>query len=138
MSSNVNKDKIARKIFNDSPIDEGLVRCISSMEVCDTMTVKGNKKPQKLEVTRRSTKCKYYYLYMIDKDFGWMYLKIQTWFPFNVQIYINGREYICKQLDKESIHYERYNNSLIDIENIERVQEISDHLQNIDLPTNYA
>lgn len=46
---------------------------------------------------------------MIDKDFGWMYLKIQTWFPFNVQIY------------------------LIDIENIERAQEISDHLQNMDL-----
>lgn len=70
---------------------------------------------------------------MIDKDFGWMYLKIQTWFPFNVQIYLNDREYICKQLDKEGIKYERYNNSLIDIENIERAQEISNHLQNMDL-----
>lgn len=133
MSSKVSKDEIARKIFNDNPIEEGLVCCISAMEVCDTMTVKGNKKTEKLEVTRRSTKCKYYYLYMIDKDFGWMYLKIQTWFPFNVQIYLNGREYICKQLDKEGIKYERYNNSLIDIENIERAQEISDHLQNMNL-----
>lgn len=132
-SSKVNKDEIARKHFNDFPVKEGLVCCISSMEVCDTMTVKGNKKTEKLEVTRRSTKCKYYYLYMIDKDFGWMYLKIQTWFPFNVQIYLNGREYICKQLDKEGIHYERYNNSLVDIDNIERAQEISDHLQNMNL-----
>lgn len=133
MSSKVNKDEIARRLFNEYPIDEGLVCSISSMEVCDTMTVKGNKKSQKLEVTRRSTKCKYYYLYMIDKDFGWMYLKIQTWFPFNVQIYLNGREYICKQLDKEGIHYERYNNSLIEIDNIERAQEISDYLHNMNL-----
>lgn len=133
ISSKVSKDEIARKLFNESPVDEGLVCCISSMEVCDTMTVKGNKKTEKLEVTRRSTKCKYYYLYMIDKDFGWMYLKIQTWFPFNVQIYLNGRKYICKQLDKEKIKYERFNNSLIDIKNIERAQVISDHLQNMDL-----
>lgn len=133
MSSKISKDEVARKLFNESPVEEGLVCCISAMEVCDTMTVKGNKKTEKLEVTRRPTKCKYYYLYMMDKDFGWMYIKIQTWFPFNVQIYLNGREYICKQLDKEEIKYERYNNSLIDIENIERAQEISDHLQNMDL-----
>ena len=129
MSSKISKDEVARNLFNESPVEEGLVCCISTMEVCDTMTVKGNKKTEKLEITRRPTKCKYYYLYMIDEDFGWMYLKIQTWFPFNVQIYLNGREYICKQLDKEGIKYERYNNSLIDIENIESAQEISDHLQ---------
>lgn len=131
--SRVNKDEIARKLYEENPVNKGLVCCISSMEVCDTMTVKGNKKTEKLEITRRSTKCKYYYLYMIDEEFGWMYLKIQTWFPFNVQIYLNGREYICKQLDKEGIHYERYNNSLVDIENIERAQEISDHLQNMNI-----
>ena len=70
---------------------------------------------------------------MIDEEFGWMYLKIQTWFPFNVQIYLNGREYICTQLKKEGINYERYNNSLVDIDNIERAQEISDYLYNMNI-----
>lgn len=133
MSSKISKDELARHLYNESPVDSGPICSISAMEVCDTMTVKGNKKTEKLEVSRHSTKCKYYYLYMIDDDFGWMYLKIQTWFPFNVQIYFNVREYICKQLDKENIHYQRYNNSLTHIYNIERVQEISDHLQNINL-----
>ncbi len=89
-SSKVNKDEIARNLYKEFPIDKGLVCAISTMEVCDTMTVKGNKKTKQLEITRRPTKCKYYYLYMIDEEFGWMYFKIQTWFPFNVQIYING------------------------------------------------
>ena len=60
MSSKISKDEVARKLFNESPVEEGLVCCISAMEVCDTMTVKGNKKTKKLEVTRRPTKCKYY------------------------------------------------------------------------------
>lgn len=47
MSSKISKDEVARKLFNESPVDEGLVCCISSMEVCDTMTVKGNKKSSK-------------------------------------------------------------------------------------------
>ena len=132
-SPKVNKDEIARSLLQDNPVDKGLVCAISTMELCDTMTVKGNKETKKLEVTRRPTKCKYYYLYIIDDDFGWMYLKIQTWFPFNVQIYINGREYICTQLDKEGINYERYNNSLVDIDNIERAQEISDYLYNMNI-----
>lgn len=69
---------------------------------------------------------------MIDEDFGWMYFKIQTWFQFNVQLYINGIEYISNQLDKEYIKYKRYNNSLVNIDNIEMVQEISDYFQNMD------
>ena len=54
------------------------------------MTVKPNHETQNLEVTSRPTKCKHYYFYYNDDEFGLMYLKIQTWFPYNVQIYING------------------------------------------------
>ncbi len=39
MSSKINKDEIARKLFNSSPVEEGLVCCISAMEVCDTTTL---------------------------------------------------------------------------------------------------
>ena len=64
------------------------------------MTVAPNRETQKLEVTSRPTKCKHYYFYYNDEEFGWMFLKIQTWFPYNVQIYINGREYLSKIFDK--------------------------------------
>ena len=54
-----------------------------------------------------------------------MHVKIQTWFPFQIQIYINGREYLAKQLDKVGIKYERYDNCFTDIDDIEKVQEIA-------------
>jgi hypothetical protein len=50
------------------------------------------------------------YHYMIDPDFGWMYARIQTWFPFSVQIYLNGREWPARQMDKAGLGYVRQDN----------------------------
>lgn len=43
----------------------------------------------------------HYYFYYNDEEFGWMFLKIQTWFPYNIQIYLNGQEYLSRLLSKE-------------------------------------
>ena len=94
----INKDELAKAIFEKSPSKEGLISAFSTVEVCKTMTVKPNRSTKKLEVTPHYTKCKHYYLYFNDYEFGWMFLKIQTWFPYNAQIYINGREYLSKIL----------------------------------------
>ncbi len=88
-----------------------MISAFSVTELCRTMTVKPNHQSQKLEIVSKNTKCKHYYLYYNDREFGWMFLKIQTWFPYNVQIYFNGREYLSKLLDKNNIKYEMYNNS---------------------------
>jgi hypothetical protein len=55
-----------------------------------------------------------------------MHVKLQTWFPFTIQVYVNGREYISKQLDKAGIEYKRYDNCFIQIDNTEIAQNISD------------
>lgn len=57
-----------------------------------------------------------------------MFLKIQTWFPYNVQIYLNGREYLSRRLKAEDISYSMYNNSFSYIEDFERAQELADRI----------
>lgn len=94
------------------------------------MTVKPNHETEKLEVTSRPTKCKHYYFYYNDEEFGWMYLKIQTWFPYNVQIYINGREYLSKLFHKNAIKYEMYNNSFLYISDFDKAQELANGILN--------
>lgn len=89
-SGKLDKNEIARTDFEKSNNKIGLISAFSTVELCNTMTVKPNHVSQKLEVTSRPTKCKYYYFYFNDIEFGWMFLKIQTWFPYNVQIYIKG------------------------------------------------
>jgi len=37
---------------------------------------------------------------------------LQSWFPFDIQIYVNGREWLARQLDQRGIRYDRYDNKL--------------------------
>jgi len=129
-SGKINKDEFVQSIFDRKENKEDLITVLSTVEVCNTMTVKPNHKTKKLGVTSHPTKCKHYYFYYNDSEFGWMYLKIQTWFPYNVQIYINGREYLSKIFDKVNIKYEMYNNSFSYIEDFDKAQELADQILN--------
>ena len=112
------KGTIARQLLEENPIQEGLVCILSDIEVCSTMNVIKNGKTKKLELKWGARKCKYYYLYYLDNDFGWMHIKIQSWFPFMVQVL------------KENIKFEMYNNSFSYIEDIEKAQELADKMIN--------
>lgn len=127
-SGKISKDDLAREDFEKSNNKIGLISAFSVVEICNTMTVAPNRATQKLEVTSRPTKCKHYYFYYNDEEFGWMFLKIQTWFPYNVQIYINGREYLSKIFDKNDIKYEMYNNSFSYIDDFEKAQKLADSI----------
>ena len=129
-SGKIDKNEIVMCELDKNPTKTGLISVLSAVEICNTMTVKPNHESQKLEVTSRPTKCKHYYFYYNDEEFGLMYLKIQTWFPYNVQIYINGREYLSKLLDKNNIKYEMYNNSFSYIEDFSKAQELADDILN--------
>lgn len=99
---------------------------LSVLEPCSTFTVRGNRKQQKLEVVRRRSKCLHFYFYFIDPEFGFMHVRLQSWFPFGIQVYINGREWLARQLDQRKIDYERYQNSFTSITNLSVAQELCD------------
>ena len=126
--NDIDKGELARKILQENPIQDGLIGIFSNFEVFSTKKKKKNGKNKKLELKWCPRKCKYYYLYYFDKDFGFMHIKIQSWFPFMVQIYINGHEWLKQQLIKENISFEMYNNSFSYIENIPKAQEIADKI----------
>ena len=68
---------------------------------------------------RRERKCLHHYLYLIDPEFGFMHIRIQGWIPYDVQVYINGREWLARQLDKAGIGYLRHENSLLRVDDLE-------------------
>src|SRR5262245_15973518 len=41
-----------------------------------------------------------------------MYIRLQTWFPFEVQIGLNGREWLAQQLDRKGLKYQRSDNDV--------------------------
>lgn len=125
-----NKDILARNVFQQNPDKTGLIAAFSTVEPCRTMTVISNHNSKKLETASRSTKCKHYYLYFNDIEFGWMFIKIQTWFPYNVQIYMNGREYLSRLYLKNNLSFQMYHNSFSYLEDFNRAQSIADGILN--------
>ncbi len=97
-------------ILKDDPVEEGLVCILSVVEYCQTLQPIKNR-DGRLELRSVDRKCKYYYLYYLDKHFGFMHVKLQTWFPFLIQVYINGREMMKHVFDENGITYKMYDNS---------------------------
>jgi hypothetical protein len=51
---------------------------------------------------------------------------VQTWFPFRIQVYVNGHEWLARRLDRSRIPYLKYDNAFLRIANFRRAQSISD------------
>jgi len=65
---------------------------------------------------------------------GWLHARIQTWFPFHIQIALNGREWLSRSLQEEKIAYVQHANCFLWIEDFRRAQELMDE----QLKTNWA
>ena len=124
-NSKSKKEDIAKAQMNPEHPIEGLICVLKTLEACKTAKVYGSNEG-KLVVKTSSTKCLHYYLYYQDKDFGFMFVKIQTWFPFNVQVYINGRELMKSVFQNNGISYQCYDNSFTDISDLAKAQELAD------------
>src|SRR5204863_9167085 len=59
-------------------------------------------------------------------EFGFMNARIQTWFPFSIQICLNGREWLARQMDQAGIGYRRHDNCFSRIDDYGRAQQLMD------------
>ncbi|HSA60738.1 MAG TPA: hypothetical protein VLE03_00740 [Nitrospiraceae bacterium] len=116
-SSSVDKDELARNVATERKISSGLVCAISSLEPSPTFEHRGT------HIIRRERPCHVLYHYQIDPEVGWMYGRIQTWFPFNIQMGLNGREWLAQRMKKEGLPYRQQGNCFVWIEDYERAQE---------------
>jgi hypothetical protein len=71
---------------------------------------------------------KHYYYYIDDEDFGPMFIKVGSYFPYPVKVCLNGHEWAKRQLEKESIAYESLDNGFLSCADPVRLQQICDSL----------
>ena len=124
-SSQASKEQAALQLLQDQPVDEGLICILSVVEYCQTLQPKKHDNGL-LSLDTVNRKCKYYYFYFLDRHFGFMHVKLQTWFPFLIQVYINGREMMKHVFDENDISYQKYDNSFFEISDIAKAQELAD------------
>jgi len=128
-SSGVRKDQYAREIAERDGVTQGLICVLACVEPCVTADLRSNRDSGHLEVTYRFRKCRFFYFYWLDREFGLMHLRLQSWIPFDIQVYVNGRLYLAEQLKREGIPFEQIHNALFAIADIPRAQAILRRLE---------
>ena len=79
-------------------------------------------------LTRGSVMCNHYYFYLVDEDFGPLFIKFSSYFPYTARVCLNGHEYIKRQLAKEGIAFEALDNGVLSCADPQRLQDIADGL----------
>jgi hypothetical protein len=125
-SSQESKEERARAIAQEEEITEGPICMLSCVEPCKSFSLRSNPNTKKLELRFEQRKCIHLYLYAIHRVFGFMYARLQTWFPFGIQVYINGHEWLSRQMDAAGIGYVRQGNCFVQIENLPAAQKLYD------------
>ncbi len=120
------KEDLARDILRQDRVKEGLITILSAVEPCRTWFVRGNKETKRLELKLNWGKCIHLYFYFIHEHLGFLHLRLQTWFPFLVQICFNGREWLSRQLEAARIRYTRRDNCFPWIADLGRAQALMD------------
>lgn len=123
-SSRASKEELARAIAQRDRIKKGPIVLFSVVEPCLTYTVRGNRESKKLELVLQTGKCTHLYHYYLHPDFGLLHVRVQTWFPFAVDVCLNGREWLARQMDRAGLRSTQRDNCFVRVSNPGRAQAL--------------
>src|SRR5436190_15752699 len=125
-SSRTRKEEVARQIQQRDQVGKGLIAVLSCVEPCRTWFLRGNRMTRKLEIKLQWGKCIHLYFYWMHEELGFLHLRLQTWFPFLIQVCLNGREWLGRQMDRARMKYRREHNCYPWIRDVGRAQALMD------------
>ena len=132
LKGSVRKEDEARQIARRDGIDQGLVCVFSVQESSPSFRLRyGEGRPR---LTSCEPRCLCLYFYYLDRDFGLMHVRIPTWFPFTVQVCLNGHEWLARKMDKCGIGYTQVDNAFVHIDEPQRAQRLADRFTKVKFP----
>lgn len=127
------KDEWALRQLKESPIVGGLIGVLSTMESCPTFALKpGPGRPQ-FYPTWIPQQVLYYYF--LDLRFGLIHVRVQTWAPFTIQIYVNGHDYLAGQMTRLGWGFQQRDNAFVQLDKPQQAQKLADKFANLKWPS---
>ena len=80
------------------------------------------------DYSRREVWVTHYYFYILDEDFGLFFIKVCTYFPFEVKVCFNGHAWAKQQLRQAGIGFEALSNGFLACADPARLQDICHQL----------
>jgi hypothetical protein len=134
-SSSASKEDLARQLLAQHPLEKpGLICSFKAIEPCMSFEYHRSPDPQARGLKLCPRKCLHIYQYRLHPLFGFMHVRLQTWFPFTVQICLNGREWRARQLARRCSGFQRADNCFPSLANPALAQRLMDDQLATDWP----
>jgi len=130
----VSKEDYARQIALEDGIKQGLIVVFSAKEPCYSYSVRGDRVSKEIHLVIEPRMCTHFYHYLMHADFGLMHVRVQSWFPFTVEVCLNGREWLGRQMDRAGLGYEQADNCFIKLQDPVMTQALLDEQLHTDWP----
>jgi len=125
------KDDVAQEYLARFQGEEGILFVGKAQEKANVFRTEkrtdsaGRKYPW---LIRSTVMVNHYYFYIVDRDFGPLFIKFCSYFPYPAKLCINGNEWLKRQLKKRAIRYEPLDNGILSCQDPKRLQRIADCL----------
>jgi hypothetical protein len=118
------KERIIRGQIHERKLTEGLVAVLCCMETCRGVRLRYAEKRPQLQFSKRPQRVLYYYF--LDPEFGLIYVRMQTFFPFTIQVYVNGHDWLARQMAKKQINFVQNDNAFTQLDDSTAAQCLAD------------
>ena len=109
------KDDVAQEYLAAFAGDEGVLFVGKAQEKASVFRTEKRRRPDGSTypwIYRSTTPVNHYYVYLLDRDFGPLFIKFCSYFPYAVKVCLNGHEWLKRQLTQRGIAYEPLDNGI--------------------------
>lgn len=126
----VRKDDVAAEYRQAFTAPEGVVFIGIAQEKAQAFKASKRTDGKKVgfDYTRQGVFVNYYYFYLQDPDFGPAFLKVCSYAPFGIKVYLNGHEWAKQQLIPAGIGFEALDNGFLSCPDAAQLQAVGDRL----------
>jgi hypothetical protein len=104
----------------------GPICVLNVVEPCKIWNVHHSREHKRILFQRRSGKCGHLYHYFNHPEFGTIHVRLQTWMPYDIQVCVNAREWLARQMARNGIRFSKEDNCFPWIEDVPAAQHIMD------------
>jgi len=125
------KDDVAHEYLASFTGDEGVLFVGKAQEKASVFRTEKRRRPDGSTypwIYRSTTPVNHYYVYLLDRDFGPLFIKFCSYFPYAVKVCLNGHEWLKRQLTQRGVAYEPLDNGIRATDDAARVQRIANTL----------
>jgi hypothetical protein len=124
------KDDVAREYLARFKHQEGIVFIGKAQEKVPAFRTERRRDPKSGQtfpwIVRSTAMVNQYYCYGVDEDFGPFFLKFSSYFPYNAKLYLNGHEYLKRQLTQHGFAFKALDNGILSCEDPKAMQGLAD------------